>query len=126
MITEPANPMELLRQECPELASTFDELVEAQRALPGLDAKTKQLINIAIQTANRNATGVEWHAQMAAREGARRNEVVDAVVMNLHLSGLAPVLECLPAAVRGLAAAEASDGAATVWDAPEGRRLLAR
>ena len=126
MITVTANPMEVLRQECPELASRFDELVETQRALPGLDAKTRQLINIAIQTANRNPTGVEWHALMAAREGATRDEVVDAVVLNLHLSGIAPVLECLPAAVRGLAGAEKSERAAAVWDPAEGRRLLAR
>ena len=126
MVTATVHPMEILKQECPELASKLDDLVEAQRALPGLDAKTKQLVNIAIQTANRNPTGVEWHALTAAREGATRDEVVSAVVLNLHLSGLAPVLECLPAAVRGLAAAERSAAAATVWDRPEGPKLLAR
>lgn len=96
------NPMELFHEECPELAMRYDELVEAQRAQPGLDSKTKQLINIAIQTANRNPTGVKWHAIMARRNGATSDEVVGAVVMNLHLSGLAAVLECLPAAKEGL------------------------
>jgi hypothetical protein len=41
---------------------------------------------------------------MARQAGATRDEVVSAVVMNLHLSGPAAVLDCLPAALRGPAA----------------------
>jgi len=96
------DPFELFHEECPELAAKYDELVEAQRAQPGLDPKTKQLINVAIQTANRNPAGVRWHALMARDEGATRQEVIGAVAMNLHLGGLAAVLECLPAATEGL------------------------
>jgi AhpD family alkylhydroperoxidase len=95
------NPMQLFKEEFPELADRFDQLVEAQSKLEGLDQKTKQLINIAIQTANRNPRGVMFHAMMAKTAGAARKEVIGAVAMNLHLSGLAAVLECLPAAVEG-------------------------
>lgn len=63
--------------------------------------KPKQLINIAIQTANRNPLGVQMHAKMAKDEGAAREEVIAAVVLNLHHSGFAKVLECLPAAIDG-------------------------
>lgn len=96
-----ANPMDLFAKEFPEVSARFDGLVDAQRALPGLDGKTKQCINIAIQTANRNSRGVRFHAAMARQAGASRAEVLGAVVMNLHLSGLATVLDCLPAAVEG-------------------------
>lgn len=95
------NPYELFIEECPEVAARFDDLIQAQKALKGLDAKTKQLINIAIQTSNRNANGVQMHAMMAKNEGATREEVVGAVVLNLHHSGFASVLECLPAAIAG-------------------------
>lgn len=95
------NPYELFLKECPELAKRFDELVDAQKAMLGLDPKMKQLINIAIQTANRNPRGVFFHAMMARKFGARREEVVGAVSMNLHLSGLATVLDSLPAAIDG-------------------------
>jgi AhpD family alkylhydroperoxidase len=98
---ENQNPFALFQKECPELAARFNELVEAQKSLKGMDAKTKQLINIAIQTANRNTRGVMMHAAMARNTGASREEVIAAVVMNLHLSGLAAVLEGLPAAVKG-------------------------
>jgi AhpD family alkylhydroperoxidase len=96
-----SNPYEIFIEECPEVAAHFDELIKAQKALKGLDDKTKQLINIAIQTANRNAQGVQMHAMMAKNEGATREEIIGAVVLNLHHSGFASVLECLPAAIEG-------------------------
>jgi AhpD family alkylhydroperoxidase len=94
-------PYEIFQMECPELASKFNELIQVQHSTKGLDPKTKQLINIAIQTANRNPTGVKMHAIMARVEGAERSEVINAVTMNLHLSGLSTVLECLPSAIEG-------------------------
>jgi len=41
------------------------------------------------------------HAMMAKSEGAAREDVIAAVVLNLHHSGFANVLECLPAAIDG-------------------------
>ncbi|GAB4308131.1 MAG: carboxymuconolactone decarboxylase family protein [Methanobacteriaceae archaeon] len=95
------NPFEIFIEECPELAAGFNRLVEIQRETPGLDSKTKQLVNIAIQTSNRNVNGVKMHAHMARKLGATRDEVKGAVVLNLHLSGLNCVLDCLPAALDG-------------------------
>jgi len=95
------NPFEIFQKECPELASKFNELVDTQRSSKGLDSKTKQLINIAIQTALRNPRGVKFHAMMAKQDGATKEEVVGAVVMNLHLCGLGPVLDSLPSAIEG-------------------------
>lgn len=95
------NPFEILSLEFPELAASLGKLIEAQKSLKGLDSKTKQLLNLAIQTANRNPAGVQLHAAMAKTEGASREEVLGAVVLNLHHSGLASVMECLPAAVKG-------------------------
>jgi alkylhydroperoxidase/carboxymuconolactone decarboxylase family protein YurZ len=95
------NSFLFFQEEFPELAARFNDLIEAQKSVQGLDAKTKQIVNIAIQTANKNSLGVKLHAQMANHEGASIEEVKNAVVMNLHLSGLSSVLECLPAAIEG-------------------------
>lgn len=46
------------------------------------------------------------HAMMAYRSGITREEIVGAVVMNLHLAGLGTVLEALPAAIAGIEEAE--------------------
>ena len=101
MIQGEENPYDLFMRECPTIFQRFNDLVDAQRAFPGLDQKTKQLINIAIQTSTRNPRGVFFHAGMAKSAGATRDEVIGAVVMNLHLTGLGTVLESLPAAVKG-------------------------
>lgn len=95
------NPFELFQNEFPEIADRFNELVEAQKNQEGLDAKTKQLINIAIQTAHKNSAGVKLHAFMAKNEGATREEITGAVILNLHHSGLSSVLNCLPGAIEG-------------------------
>jgi alkylhydroperoxidase/carboxymuconolactone decarboxylase family protein YurZ len=54
-------PYEIFQKKCPKVAARFNDLIKAQNALKGLDAKTKQLINIAIQTANQNPRGVQMH-----------------------------------------------------------------
>lgn len=95
------NPYEIFQKEFPEVAARFNDLIEAQKALKGLNGKWKQIINIAIQTANCNPQGVKMHAMMAKTEGAMREEVLGAVVLNLHHSGLLSVLKCLPAAIEG-------------------------
>jgi len=68
MSQDAVNPYSLFEKESPDIATKLNELVDAQRASKVLDAKTKQLINIAIQTANRNPRGVFFHAQMAKQE----------------------------------------------------------
>lgn len=95
------NSYQLFKEELPSLFENFNQLVEAQKDLPGLDPKTKQLVNIAIQTAHHNINGVKMHAAMARKMGASWEEIKGAVALNLHLSGLASILDCLPAAKEG-------------------------
>lgn len=95
------NSYQLFKEELPSLFENFNQLVEAQKDLPGLDPKTKQLVNIAIQTAHLNINGVKMHAAMARKMGASWEEVKGAVALNLHLSGLGSILDCLPAAKEG-------------------------
>jgi AhpD family alkylhydroperoxidase len=100
-------------REFPELASKYIEIMEAQRSLKGLDAKTRQLINIGIQTANRNLRGVRYHASMARKAGATKDEVLGAVVLNLHVRGVGVVLDTLPAAIEGFESKRGSRSATT-------------
>jgi alkylhydroperoxidase/carboxymuconolactone decarboxylase family protein YurZ len=95
------NPFEILTRQAPCTAAALDAIVDAVKSDSGLDPRTAQLVNIGIQTANRNPRGVRFHAGMARHAGATRKEVTGAVVMNLHLSGLATVLESLGPALEG-------------------------
>jgi alkylhydroperoxidase/carboxymuconolactone decarboxylase family protein YurZ len=95
------NPFQTFVEEFPDISAKFNALVKAQQEHPSMDTKTKQLIVIAIHTVHHNKLGVKLHAQAAKQEGATREEVLGAVILNLHLSGLATVLDCLPAAIEG-------------------------
>lgn len=94
--------MKFSNQNVPNLLQNSMNSYKSMSTMIGLDQKTKQLINIAIQTCNKNPTGVKMHALMAKQSGATREEVVGAVAMNLHLSGLSTVLEMSSISNRGL------------------------
>jgi AhpD family alkylhydroperoxidase len=94
------NPMELFRKEAPEVSAAFNDLIQSLVASKGLDQKTKQLIYIAMKAAMGDEMAVKAHIPMAKASGATREEVVDAILMTLTVSGIRGVVHCLPDAVR--------------------------
>jgi len=90
------NPMELFQKEAPEVASAFNGLIMSLVATKGLDIKTKQLIYIAMKAAMGDDTAVRAHIPMAKAAGASREEVIDAILMTLTVSGIRGVVH-LPA-----------------------------
>lgn len=78
------------------LAKAFDDLIKAIVASKGLDEKTKQLIYIAIKASNGDVSAVNAHIPMAKKLGATKEEVVDAILMTLTVSGIRGVVSCLP------------------------------
>jgi len=94
-----ANPMEVFRNEAPEVAKAFNGLINALVASKGLDQKTKQLIYIAMKASVGDQMAVRAHVPMAKAAGATKEEVVDAILMTLTVSGIRGVVTCLPGAV---------------------------
>ena len=92
--------MELFQKEAPEVASAFNGLITSLVATKGLDTKTKQLIYIAMKAAMGDDTAVRAHIPMAKAAGATREEVIDAILMTLTVSGIRGVVHCLPEAVK--------------------------
>ncbi len=93
------NPMELFQKEAPEVAAAFNNLIMSIVASKGLDQKTKQLIYIAMKAAMGDEMAVKAHVPMAKAAGATRQEVIDAILMTLTVSGIRGVVHCLPEAV---------------------------
>ena len=91
--------MELFRREAPEVAAAFNGLIMSLVASKGIDQKTKQLIYIAMKAANGDEAAVRAHLPMAVKAGATRQEVVDAILMTLTVSGIRGVVSCLPGAI---------------------------
>lgn len=94
------NPIEIFQKEAPEVAKAFDGLIQAIRTSKGLDEKTKQLIYIAIKSALGDPMAVKFHVPMAKKLGAKREEIIDAIVMTLTVAGIKPVVSILPEALK--------------------------
>jgi alkylhydroperoxidase/carboxymuconolactone decarboxylase family protein YurZ len=94
------NPMAIFKREAPEVAAAFNGLIMSLVASKGLDQKTKQLIYIAMKSSMGDEMAVKAHVPMAIQAGATREEVVDAILMTLTVSGIRGVVTCLPDALR--------------------------
>lgn len=94
------NPLEIFQAEAPDVAKAFDDLIKAIVASKGLDEKTKQLIYIAIKASNGDVLAVNAHVPMAKKLGATKEEVVDAILVTLTVSGIKGVVSCLPEAIK--------------------------
>lgn len=94
------NPMELFMSEAPEVAQAFNGLIQSLVGRKGIDQKTKQLIYIAMKAAMGDDMAVKAHIPMAKAAGASREEVVDAILMTLTVSGIRGVVHCLPEVVK--------------------------
>jgi AhpD family alkylhydroperoxidase len=94
------NPMDVFQREAPEVASAFNGLIMSLVASKGIDPKTKQLIYIAMKVSMGDPMAVKAHVPMAKAAGATKEEVVDAILMTLTVSGIRGVVTCLPEAVK--------------------------
>ena len=92
--------MELFQNEAPEVAQAFNGLILSLVGTKGLDQKTKQLIYIAMKASAGDQMAVRAHVPMAKAAGATREEVVDAILMTLTVSGIRGIVTCLPEAVQ--------------------------
>jgi AhpD family alkylhydroperoxidase len=94
------NPMGIFQREAPEVAAAFNNLIMSLVASKGLDAKTKQLIYIAMKASVGDEMAVKAHLPMAVQAGATKEEIVDAILMTLTVSGIRGVVTCLPGALK--------------------------
>jgi AhpD family alkylhydroperoxidase len=93
------NAMEVFQAEAPEVSAAFMNLVGALSSAGGLDAKTKQLVYIAMRAAEGDVGAVVAHTPMAKQAGATWEELKDAILMSLTVSGIKGVVSCLPEAL---------------------------
>ena len=76
-----------LRQAIPDVYAGFSELHKAALAPGALDTKTKELIALAIAVAEECDGCIASHARGAARAGANRQEVAEAIGVTILMTG---------------------------------------
>jgi AhpD family alkylhydroperoxidase len=74
-----------LRADAPEVMQAFSSLAKSALAGDGLDAKTKELIALAVSVAVRCDDCIAFHAQSAAKAGATRQEMTEALGMAIYM-----------------------------------------
>lgn len=85
MTTEMSGAVRELRAGTPEVMKGFSALARAAMAGRALDAKTKELIGLAISVATRCDACVAFHAESAVKHGASRDEVLEAMGMAIYM-----------------------------------------
>ena len=76
-----------VRKGLPEVAKGFSALAKAAIAPGALDAKTKELIALAIGITARCDGCLAYHARAAARHGATREEVLEVIGVSMYMGG---------------------------------------
>ncbi len=74
-----------LRQAAPEVMKTFSAMASAAHGGDALDAKTKELVALAISVAVRCAPCIAYHAEGAVKAGASRAAVAETLAMAVYM-----------------------------------------
>ena len=76
-----------LRTSTPEVMKAFNELGRAATAPGALDAKTKELIALALSVAVRCDPCIGFHSKTLVRLGATRQEVDETLAVATYMGG---------------------------------------
>ncbi|AZI37511.1 carboxymuconolactone decarboxylase [Sphingobium baderi LL03] len=91
MATELNGAIKEVRLGTPEVMQAFSAMATAATKAGALDAKTKELIALAISVAIRCDGCVAFHSKAAVKHGATRDEVMETMGMALYM-GAGPSL----------------------------------
>lgn len=76
-----------LRTSTPEVMKSFGELGRAATSDGALDAKTKELIALALSVASRCDPCIAFHAQTLVKLGATRQEIDETLGVTTYMGG---------------------------------------
>lgn len=106
MVADLTETLRQMHKGIPAAMRGFGQLADAAKAAGALDAKTKELIALAIGIAMRCDGCIGFHARGAVRTGATREEVMEMIGVAIMMGGG-------PATVYGAHALKAYDEFAT-------------
>ncbi len=75
------------RQAAPDVAAAFSGLAKAATRPAAIDAKTKELIALAIGIAGRCDGCIGFHTEAAIRYGANRDEIIETIGVATYMGG---------------------------------------
>lgn len=93
------NSLETFQTECPELQKAYAGVINTLIKSKVLDAKTKQLIYIAMKVVTDDKNAIKYHVPMAKAAGATRQEIKETIALSITVNGLKGISSFLPQAV---------------------------
>ncbi|MEZ5083923.1 MAG: carboxymuconolactone decarboxylase family protein [Bacteroidales bacterium] len=90
------NPLQRFAAESPEVQKAYAGFIQSLIELDGLDAKTKQLVYMAMKMVTDDERAVLMHVPMAKHAGATRDELKATVLLGLSVIGLKAASKFLP------------------------------
>jgi AhpD family alkylhydroperoxidase len=84
-VTELTAHLRNLRGGASEVMKAFSSIANAALAAKALDGKTKELIALGISVAIRCDDCIAFHAKAAVKQGANREEVMEALGMAVYM-----------------------------------------
>lgn len=100
-----SNAFQTFLDEAPGHATAWMGAVKGLDGASALDAKTGELVYLAVMAAQRLTSGIPFHVAMARQHGASRDEVISAILVGLPAVGNA-VIQALPVALEAFDKAE--------------------
>lgn len=100
-----------LRGGVPDVMKAFSNIAEAALAPKALDAKTKELLALAISVAVRCDDCIAFHAKAAVQHGASRGEILETLGMAIYMGAGPSVMYASHALAAFGEFAEAKDSA---------------
>ena len=88
----------VFQNEAPQHAQAWMNCVQGLAAASALDEKTKELAYLAILAVLRLESGIPFHVQVAKKAGAKRDEIISAILLGLTPAGHS-VTQVLPTAL---------------------------
>jgi AhpD family alkylhydroperoxidase len=82
---ELSGDLKTLRGAAPEMMKAFSSLAQAALTPKALDAKTKELIALAIGVAVRCDDCIAFHVKAALQLGATREEIIETLAMSVYM-----------------------------------------
>lgn len=93
------NPLEVFKNEASEVQEAYATVINTLIQSDGLDAKTKQLVYIAMKVVTDDSNAIKYHVPMAKAAGATRDEIKDTILLSLTVNGLKGISKYLPEAL---------------------------
>ncbi len=99
MNNENKSPLQVFVKECPDVQQAYAGFINSLIGLKALDAKTKQLIYIAMKIVSDDDAAIKAHIPMAKNAGATREEIKAVIQLSISVIGLKAVNKFLPQAL---------------------------